>query len=232
MADLVLPDVQTDEIAALNQKLDYLTELLEEQRKRQEAFDDLKRDFTPIVNQMVNLAIEELDDIGADFVLEDLLYLLKRVVRNTKLWIKMMDRVEAAMDLADEAEILSTQVFNSAVETLDQLERKGYFTFMQGGMDIMERIVTEFGEEDIRALGDNIVTILMTVRNMTQPEILSFANNAVDAIREEEGSDETPSAMNLLRELSDPQVRRGLAKMINMVKSFAERPQTPPANTN
>ena len=36
MTDLAIPDIQTDEIAALNKKLDYLTELLEEQRKLME----------------------------------------------------------------------------------------------------------------------------------------------------------------------------------------------------
>ena len=34
-------------------------------------------------------------------------------------------------------------------------------------------------EHDARALADNVVTILKTVKNMTQPDIMALANNAV-----------------------------------------------------
>ena len=88
----------------------------------------------------------------------------------------------------------------------------------------MEKIVTEFNEEDVKALGDNIVSILHTVRNLTQPEIMDLTNNALDAIRVEPLSDDVPSALGLVRELSDPQVRRGFARLINLVKSLADQP--------
>ena len=44
------------------------------------------------------------------------------------------------------------------------MEREGYFAFARGGWRIVERIVTEFSEDDVNALGDNIVTILNTVK--------------------------------------------------------------------
>jgi uncharacterized protein YjgD (DUF1641 family) len=92
------------------------------------------------------------------------------------------------------------------------------------GWNIVERIVTEFSEEDVKALGDNIVTILGTVRTMTQPEILNLANNAIGAIEATPVEDEDISALGLLRELSDPQVRRGMARMLNIVKALADEP--------
>jgi len=103
-------------------------------------------------------------------------------------------------------------------------EHKGYFTFLRGGMYVAEQVVSEFGEEDIKALGDNIVLILKTVRNMTQPEIMALANNAVEAIRGPQTDEPAPSALALLRELNDPQVRRGLARTLNMVKALANEP--------
>ena len=89
----------------------------------------------------------------------------------------------------------------------------------------MERIVNEFGEEDVKALGDNIVTILTTVRNMTQPEILALANNAVGAMREVPAETEPLSTLALLKELNDPKVRIGLARLLGMVKALADQPQ-------
>jgi uncharacterized protein YjgD (DUF1641 family) len=173
---------------------------------------------------MIKLTIDELEEIGRDFQLEDLLFLLKRLLRNTNSLLDLMDRMESAIGLTDDFNRVGKEVFNVTVETLDRFEREGYFKFMQEAWHILERIVEEFSEEDVRALGDNIVTILTTVRNMTQPEILSIANNAVEAIRSQPVVEDTPSALRLLREFSDPQVRRGLARMINVVKVLADQP--------
>lgn len=222
-----------EDIALLHKKIDaltaqvaYLTEQAEEQRKRQQAMDELKNDLVPIANHFIKLTIDELAEIDTEFQLEDLLYLFKRVLRNTNLILAMMDRAEALMGLADEAEILSKQVFHTMVEELDRMEREGYFAFAQEGWRIIERIVTEFSEEDVRALADNIVTIVTTVRNMTQPEILALANNAVGAISEIPADAPAPSTLALLKEFSDPKVRKGLQRMLNLVKAIADQPTT------
>jgi uncharacterized protein YjgD (DUF1641 family) len=141
-----------------------------------------------------------------------------------------LDRIEGLMGLADEAQILGKQVFSKTVETLDMMERQGYFAFARQTGYILERIVTEFSEEDVKALGDNIVTILTTVRNMTQPEILSIANNAVDAIRDDDVPAKSPTTWQLLRELSDPRVRIGMVRMINLLKSLADQSTTNQTN--
>ena len=221
----------SEDVALLHDKIDllttqvaFLTEQAEMQRRRQQDFDELKNDLIPIGNQLIKLAIDELAEIDTEFEIEDLLYLLKRVLRNTGMLLVAMDRLEALMGIADETEILGKQVFSTVVEKLDEFERQGYFAFAREGFKIAEKIVTEFSEEDVQALGDNVVTILTTVRNMTQPEILALANNAVGAMRDETPETEKVSMWALVRELSDPKVRRGFARMINLVKALADQP--------
>ena len=46
-------------------------------------------------------------------------------------------------------------------------------------MRILDNMVTSFSEEDVNRLGDNIVLILNTVKDMTQPEIMSFVRNTL-----------------------------------------------------
>lgn len=222
MAIATYTDHTAEELAQLHRKVDRLTLLLEAQEKRQRAFEELKDDAVPIVNHAIKITIDELAEVGNDFSLEDLFYLLKRVLRNTDLILKMMDQLEALSSLMDEAELLGPQVFHQAVITLDEMERKGYFKFAQGGLYVTEQIVTEFDEQDVRALGDNIVTILKTVRHMTQPEIMALADKAIGAV--EEPVDEVPSTLSLLKQLNDPSVRRGLARTLNMLKSISDDP--------
>jgi uncharacterized protein YjgD (DUF1641 family) len=221
--------VTTNDLASLHAKIDFLTEQMEAQRRRQVELDELKADLIPIANHMVSLSIDELAEIGTEFQLEDLLFLLKRVLRNTEAMLRLMDMLEAGMGLSEELQLLGPQVFSNMVETADRLEREGYFAFMREGWGIFEKIVSEFNEEDVRALGDNIVTILTTIRNMTQPEVLALANNAVLAIQPT-GSDEDVSTLQLLRSLSDPQVRRGMARLLNIVKTLANDPNDPSVN--
>jgi uncharacterized protein YjgD (DUF1641 family) len=216
--------VTTYDLELLHQKIDYLTEQLDEQRKRQREFDELKHDMIPIANHMMKLTIDELADIGSDFQAEDFIFLVKRLLRNTHSFIRLMDYLEAGIGFSEEVSLLGTQIFNNLVETLDRLEHQGYFAFLNEGWNIVERIVTEFSEEDVKALGDNIVTILGTVRTMTQPEILNLANNAINAIEATPVEEQNISTLALLRELSDPQVRRGMARMLNIVKALADEP--------
>jgi uncharacterized protein YjgD (DUF1641 family) len=211
------------ELALLHEKIDYLTVQIEAQNRRQRELEELQQDLVPIANHIVKLTIDELEEIGRDFQLEDLLFLLKRLLRNTNSLLGLMDRMESVLGLTDDVNRVGKEAFNVTVETLDRFEREGYFTFMQEAWLIFERIVTEFNEDDVRALGDNVVTILTTIRNMTQPEILSIANNAVEAISTEAAVEDAPSALRLLRELSDPQVRRGMARMLNVVKALADQ---------
>jgi uncharacterized protein YjgD (DUF1641 family) len=213
----------TAQLAELNRKMDRMATILEAQERRQAELEELKKDLVPIANQAVKLSIDELAEIGTEFQVEDLLYLLKRLLRSTDLLLRMLDQMEALSSLGDEAELIGKQVFSQAVQTLDDLEQKGYFSFAQSGWYVLEKIVEEFDEEDVMALGDNVVLILKTMRNLTQPDIMTLTNRAVEAIRP--GSIEEPemvSLWQLLSQLRDPRVRRGTARMLQLVKSLAE----------
>lgn len=221
----VAPDTQSlhAKVDLLTQQVTILTEQLASQQRRQQELDELKQDIVPIINHMIKLSIDELADIGAEFQSEDLVFLLKRTLRSTNNFIRLLDSLDGAMGFADETKILGKEMFNSAISKLDVMEHEGYFEFARGANYILQQILQEFEAEDIKALGDNVVTILKTVRNMTQPEVLAIANNAVSAVQEAP-VDQNISTWALLRELSDPKVKRGMARMLNLVKVMADQP--------
>ena len=61
---------------------------------------------------------------------------------------------------------------------------------------------------------------------MTQPEIMALANNAVGAIQEDIPETERISPWALLKELSNPKVRRGMVRMINLLKALDDQANT------
>lgn len=209
---------------SLHKKLDYLVSQAEIQVQRQQEFDELKNDLVPIANHLIKLSIDELAEVGAEFSLEDILFLLKRLLRDTHLLVNLLDRIEGMVELSDELQVMTRQVFQQATLELDRLERKGYFAFARSSWKIVERIVEEFDEQDVNALGDNIVTILTTVRNLTQPEIMAMTNHALQALQETPAPEKNISLISLVRDLSDPKVRKGLARLLNLVRALADQP--------
>lgn len=209
----------------IHQKLDYLVDRMEEYWTRQEAMEELRNDLIPIANHMIKLSIDELAEIGSEFQVEDLLFLLKRLLRDTPLLVDLLNRVESMADLFDELQPIGNQAFSQAITALDHLERQGYFTFARASGRILERIVTEFGEEDVNALGDNIVLILNTIKEMTQPEIMNFVRNTLLIAEKEIEKPVDTSYIGLMRQMQDPAVRRGLAltmRVLHVVGSQAE----------
>jgi uncharacterized protein YjgD (DUF1641 family) len=142
---------------------------------------------------------------------------MKRLARNTHNLELMLDQVEGVMELWQDMSPLSRDMFFRVMAQLNEMEQKGYFAFLQGGLDMVDRIVSEFSEEDVQQLSDNIVLILQTVKEMTQPEIMTMLRNTALVVRDEEPVN--TSLLSIVRQLNDPQVRRGLAKTLNVLKS-------------
>ncbi|NOZ07072.1 MAG: DUF1641 domain-containing protein [Chloroflexi bacterium] len=211
----------------LNQKLDALSDqvalLTEEariQRRRRQEWDELKNDLTPVANDVFRLSVQQLEEVDQYVQLEDILRLFKRLLRDTRQLEQMLNQMESFVDLWNEVSPITRDGFLAFMNRLDELERRGYFVFLQGGMEIFDRIVRSFSEEDVRQLGDNIVLILETVRDMTQPEIMNLTRQAAHIVAEEEPVDTSLRA--LLRQLNDPAVKRGLMKTLHVLRSVSD----------
>ena len=209
----------------LNRKLDLLTaqvQFLTEQAQRAErerqARAELMRDAMPIVNDAFRLTTEQLEEVQEYVDLGDLLRLLKRLLRNGRNIEKMLDQLESLMDLAQTVGPLTDQAFEKATDLLQTAEHKGYFGFARGGMQIADNVVTSFSEDDVKKLGDNVVLILNVVKDMTQPEIMSLVRNIVTGVEDEVAKPVNTSLPALLGQMRDPNVRRGLALTMRVLR--------------
>ncbi|MEJ5239875.1 MAG: DUF1641 domain-containing protein [Anaerolineales bacterium] len=127
----------------LLERLDRIEAHLAEQRRRTEELEELKRDLIPIANQMVHLTIDELAEIGSEFRVEDLFFLLKRLLRDTYLLLDALDQLESLMGLSEEIKRLMKPMFNTLVEELDRLERRGYFAMLGKSWQVLTAPVPE-----------------------------------------------------------------------------------------
>ena len=209
----------------LNRKIDqltaqvaFLTEEAQAQQRRRQEWQELQNDLTPIASDVFRISVNELEEVESYVQLEDILRLFKRLLRNTHNLEQMLDQLESTMAMFQEISPLTQDAFLTLMNRLDEAERKGYLAFMRAGMGVMENIVTSFSEEDVRQLGDNIVLILQTVKEMTQPEIMSMVRDSVEVLREEEPPQDV-SLFTIVRQLNDPEVKRGLSKTLSVLRT-------------
>jgi uncharacterized protein YjgD (DUF1641 family) len=214
-------------ILELNEKVDslsaqvaFLAEEARIQQQRRQEWDELKSDLTPVASEVYRLSVQQLDEVESYVQLDDIVRLLKRLMRNTRNLEQIMDQMESIADLTQEFGPVSEGAFLALMTRLDEMERNGYFAFIRGGMQIMDQVVTNFDEDDLSQLGDNVVLILQTLKEMTQPEVMRMLQSTATVMREED-DDADVSMLSLIRQLNDPAVKRGLAKTLTVLKTVS-----------
>jgi uncharacterized protein YjgD (DUF1641 family) len=220
------------QIDGINTKLDVILEEIELQRRHRRAMDDLKDDVMRVGKDMYQTAVVELEDVHDYLKTGDVMYLGKKLLRNVNTLTATIEQLESLRDFVNDAAPLARETFIDFMNTLDAFDRKGYFAFAKEIGHMADTVVTSFSKDDVRALGDNIVTILNTVKSMTQPDMLHAVNNALNVYKklDMEVTDDV-SLLSLLKELNTPEARKGLAFAIRFLKSVATINSNQPINS-
>lgn len=209
----------------LNQKIDqlsaqvgYLSEQAKWAERQRMERAELVRDVTPLANQAFNTAIEQLEEVQEYIDLNDLLRLFKRLLRNGRNLEKILDQLESLADLIETVGPLADEAFGKAVDIMTSLEARGYFVFTQSGMKLLDSLITTLKAEDIDRISESIGPIVNMVNEITQPEVINFANQTLTEAKEEMRKPVDVSYMGLLRQMRDPAVRRGLALTLRIIQ--------------
>jgi uncharacterized protein YjgD (DUF1641 family) len=211
------------EIKDIHQKLDLISEQMKEYQQRQRELSELKNDLSMIAKDVFDAAVDELEEVAPYFDTADLVDLLKKLLRNTKNLNRVLTQLESAEDLFKDLQPLGKQMFDQLLNTLHEFDRKGYFEFFGESVKIVDTIVTSFSVEDVRLLRENVASILLTVKNMTQPEMLSTIDNALGFFRKMDITIEKDiSYFQIMKELRNPEVKQGLIFMLEFIKNMAK----------
>jgi len=228
-----ITELPVDRLEALETKIDRLTEQMtvlaaeaEHRRRQRESFEDLTGDLTRISGDAMAMATRELETLSQTADLADTLRLMRRLVEVAPTLERMLVGLSTASSFVDDAAPLGSDVMTVVTERLDELERKGYFRFAGAAVGVADRVVTNFDESDVEQLGDNVVAMLEALREVTQPEMLAFLTRMVDAVQAEQLAVESepadpPSLWALLRQVRDPDVRRGMARALHTLRSVS-----------
>jgi uncharacterized protein YjgD (DUF1641 family) len=210
-----------NDIEAINKKLDIILAEIELQQRHRREMDDLKDDLMRIGKDVYDTAVTELEEVHDHIQTGDMLYLGKKLLRNVNNITKSFEQFENVKDFVYDFKPVSREMFFDFMNRLDEMDRKGYFAFMKEMGVMMDKVVSTFSREDAKQLGDNIVTILNTIKNITQPDMLNAVNNAVSIYKNLDTKiDKKVTVFYLLKELNKPEVKKGLALALNFLKNL------------
>ncbi len=222
----VAPTIE-DRLDQMALQLEVLTHEAMRQRAARERWSELTEVMTPIASQAMNTLSDELDDL--DLSMDDVARFARTMATSLPVLERLVSQLAAIAELVEVVAPMAEPVMATATDRLATLDERGYFDIGRSGLGVVDRVVTSFTEEDVEALGDNIVLILQTVREMTQPEVMQMLQRTFTTVQDGEHveSTEPPGAFALLKEMRRPEVRRGLSKALNMLRSLGE--ETPAA---
>lgn len=234
MTTATVPMTTDERLDLLTEQLALMADELRAQRAQRERWAELVEDSAPIMSGAMDVATRELSELSDDVTIDDVARLGRTLARAVPTMEAMLAQLESVHALAQDVVPLASPAVQSLTVALQELEEKGYFTFARGGYQIVDQIITSFDEDDVRALGDNVVLILNTVKELTQPEVMALLQRtAVTAQEVDDEFAEPPSMFALIKQMRDPQTRRGLGRLMTMLHTIgAEQSasgRTPPA---
>jgi uncharacterized protein YjgD (DUF1641 family) len=211
-----------EQVDSINRKLDRILEEIDLQQRHRREMEDLKTDLMRVGKDLYQTALLELEDVHDSLNTGDMLYLGKKVLRNINTLTATFAQLESIRDFLQDAGPLARDSFIDVMNKLDEFDRKGYFAFMREIGKVFDRVVTAFTVEDVKSLGDNVVTMLTTVKNLTQPEILETINNAMAVYKNLDITvQDDISLMALLKEFNSPEAKKGMAYALRVLKALA-----------
>ncbi len=216
---------QIDEI---NVKLDAILECAMTQKQRSVRMDDLMADANIIAKDAFRSTVEELERQGVELNWDDIKYLSLKLLKNVDKFTWVMDTFESMYDLMQDMGPVVRETIIDTIRKMAVLEQKGYFEFFNEMMRAMDNVVTHYSGEDVRLLGDNIVTIMDTVKNLTQPDMLQAMNNAVNVFQKLEVDDIPEYTLwKAMKEMRSPEMRKGIGFMISFLKNLSKENAIP-----
>lgn len=213
-----------EQINQLNQKMDVVLSIVTQQQLKAESVEDLLADLQMVGKDMYNTAVVELENEQVEFDMEQIKKLGIRLLHNVENIGVVLSMFESMIDFTRDAGPLVRESIIDMSRRLNEFEQKGYFEFFAEVGKVIDNVVTAFSKEDVVQLADNIVTILKTVKSLTQPEMMHTLDNALKAYNSME-MESIPeySVFKLMREINKPEMKKAMGFMVTFMKNISAK---------
>jgi len=183
---------------------------------------ELRDDLTPRVNETVQELIKGLVEIEADFQLEDLTFLMKKVLRNTRNMTWSIDQLKNLIDFLRTVEPLLKSTVPQAIAYLDMLEHQGVFLIMASMLGVLQKIAQTYTPRDIDQIGNGLVDLVGVAKKLTAPQALNLLHRAAEIpLTVDLSQAKEVGPFGMVFALSNSEVKQGMGVLLELTKGLS-----------
>ncbi len=184
---------------------------------------ELRDDLIPLSAQAFRLMINELEDIESGFQLEDLLDMIKTVLRSVKTISFSLKQMQNMVDFVTTIEPLLRSSVPQIINYLDDLEQRGVLRMFTAMLDVRAKIAAAYTAEDIDKIGDGAVVLLGLAKKLSDPQAIAFLEMVAEIpghVDLSQSKDVGP--FGLISAASSKEVKQGLGVMMELTKAMGK----------
>jgi uncharacterized protein YjgD (DUF1641 family) len=195
---------------------------------------ELKDDFSPLANNAVKLLIKELQDVESSFQLQDLLGMLKQLLRSVRNITYSLNQLGNIIDFVTTLEPLLRASVPQLISYLDGLEQRGVFRIINATLGVRAKIAQVYTPEDIDQIGDGLVALLGIAKKLTAPQTMAFLDGLAEMpMKLDLKAAKDVGPVGLLFASSSKEVKEGLGVLMELTKGLGKlKAVAPPANAS
>ncbi len=133
----------------------------------------------------------------------------------------VVERQEYVEDLIREMTPVLREAMTSMAGEMQTWEARGWFAMGKEMVGLFDRLANAYGPDDVREFSEVVVQIVDTVRNVAQPDVLDFANDATDVLHHADEV-EPVGPLGMAKAASDADVRRGMAVALQFLRQLGQ----------
>ena len=185
------------------------------------ALHELREDLIPLSGQAFRLMTRELEDIESGFQLEDLLAMVKRMLRSVKHMTFALEQLENIVDFVTTIEPLLKSAVPQIINYLDDLEQRGVLRIITSMLDVRAKIAEAYNAEDIDQIGDGVVAALGLAKKLSDPKAIKFLEKFAELPSKVDLAGVKPiGPFGMLGALSSKEARQGLGVLMELTKAM------------
>jgi len=203
-------------------RLDHLENEIAPVAESARSMRELRDELEPRLNEAVQALIIELADVEADFQIEDLLYLMKKSMRNVRNFTFALDQLKNLIDFALTVEPLLKTTVPEIITYLNKLDQKGIFNLLPVMLKITEKLAQSYTAEELQQLGGSLVDLLGMVQKLTTPEAMALLEKTAELPAKIDLSQAKPVGFwGLMGRMGDKEIKQGMGVLMELTKGLA-----------
>jgi uncharacterized protein YjgD (DUF1641 family) len=215
-----------ERLAKMEAKLDRVT-AFEDQwgnfGRAWENLSDLGRDLSLLMGPSVKLLTEELAEVETGFQLEDVLYLLRRLLLSFRHIAWSLEQLENLIDWWQDMEPLLKIGVPHLIDKLDDLEQKGIFRINKAILNMYAKLASTYTPEDVEVIGDGFVRMHGIVRKFADPRVIDFLDRLTDVPTQVDLDKARPvGPIGLMFRMMGREGKQGLGVAVELTKALGK----------